>query len=131
MPVGKLTPPEHWPDKIQDLWKQTHDNLQRKNLDASLTMARTALQLLLRTFDAQGNSLKKEIDDLFGKNLLPQIMKDWSDELRLLANSCIHPEIDSDSPDEQDVQDLVNFLDYLLVYLLNLPKKIEEFRSRK
>ncbi len=59
-------------------------------------------------------------------------MKDWANEVRLLANESAHP--DAPVPADvtpQDVKDIVGFLDLLLVYLYDLPKQIENYRQRK
>ena len=42
-----------------------------KNWDAAALMARSALQAALRDHQAQGRSLKQEIDDLASKGILP------------------------------------------------------------
>jgi hypothetical protein len=58
-------------------------------------------------------------------------MKDWADEVRLLANESAHP--DAPIPTNlipEDAQDVVNFLDLLLAYLYDLPKQIEGYRQR-
>jgi len=59
-------------------------------------------------------------------------MKDWADEVRLLANESAHPDahVPADMTPE-DSKDTVNFLDSLLAYLYDLPKQIENFRQRK
>jgi hypothetical protein len=54
-------------------------------------MARSAVQLATRYQEAQGKSLKAEIDDLADRRILPPIMKEWSHEVRELANDAAHP----------------------------------------
>jgi len=50
-------------------------------------------QIVLRENNAQGRTLKNEIDDLASKGILPTIMKDWSDNIRELGNDAAHPRI--------------------------------------
>lgn len=130
-PIGKPEPSEHWPESVSRFWVQAHDSETNKNLDAANLMARSALQATLRDKAAIGNNLKEEINDLANKGLLPTIMKEWADEVRLLANESAHPKSTSEVPDKKDVRDVLNFLDNLLVYLYDLPHGIEEFRKRK
>lgn len=130
-PVGKPEPSEKWPKTIGRFWVQAHENETNENWDAATVMARSALQAALRNQQAEGGNLKEEIDDLLQKGILPKIMKEWSDEIRLLGNESAHPNDSSQPPSEKDVRDVINFLDYLLMYLFDLPSQIQEFRERK
>ena len=94
-------------------------------------MARSALQLALRDNDAQGNTLKREIEDLAAKGILPPIMKDWSDNVRELGNESAHPRPGQPAIAQIDAKDIVQFLDFLLEYLYTLPKRINDYRTRK
>lgn len=123
--------PEHWPKEVQRLWLQASRSLSSENWDATVVMARSALQVALRDQEAVGSNLKQEIKDLASKGLLPPIMREWSDEVRLLGNDSAHPEIGSEGASPEDAKDVVEFLDYLLEYLYDVPKRINEFRRRK
>ncbi len=94
-------------------------------------MIRSVLQIALRLNGAAGENLKEEIDNLARKGILPPIMKEWADELRLLGNDSAHPQAKQVQQEPQDVKDALEFLDYLLQYLYDLPKQIEKYRSRK
>lgn len=122
--------PEHWPEAIKRYWIQAHRNLKDENWDAGAVMARSALQLVLRDNKASGKSLKDEIEDLASKGILPPVMKDWANELRQLGNISAHPNIDTPSATPEDTLDIVYYLDFLLEYLYDLPKKIADFRKR-
>jgi hypothetical protein len=59
-------------------------------------------------------------------------MAEWSHEVRLLANESAHPDALAPPPvTPQDAKDIVNFLDFLLFYLYDLPKQISDYRKRK
>lgn len=58
-------------------------------------------------------------------------MKEWSDEVRLLGNQSAHPDNVSGAPSAQDVHAVINFMDYLFMYLFDLPSQIQEYRKRK
>jgi len=95
-------------------------------------MARSAVQFVMRDKKAKNGALKDQIDDLVSKGVLHPLMKDWADEVRIVANESAHP--DAPIPDDatpQDSRDIVNFLDLLLSYTYDLPKQIENFRKRK
>jgi len=58
-------------------------------------------------------------------------MKEWSHEVRELANDSAHPEPNAPPTDPQDAEDIVQFLDFLLMYLYDLPKHISDYRKRR
>lgn len=122
--------PEYWPEPVGRNWLQAKRNLKDENWDAAALMARSALQATLREHKAQGNNLKKEIDDLANKGILPPIMKDWSDQVRELGNDTAHPDPNQGPTNPQDAKDVVQFLDSLLQYLYTLPHRIEKYRNR-
>jgi hypothetical protein len=128
---AKPEPSENWPDGMKRFWIQAHDSLKRENWDAANVMARSALQFVVREKKANGKDLKAQIVDLTTQGVLHPLMKDWADEVRLLANESAHP--DAPIPTNlipEDAQDVVNFLDLLLAYLYDLPKQIEGYRQR-
>jgi len=94
-------------------------------------MAGSALQLALRLEGAEGATLSKEVKDLSAKGILPQIMVEWANEVRWLRNPATHPLPGQEETDPKDARDIVRFLDFLLEYLLDLPKRINELRDRK
>jgi len=101
-----------------------------ENWDAAAVMARSALQFVVRERGAIGANLKSEINDLATKGVLHPLMQEWSHEVRELGNDSAHPK-PADVPTEpQDARDIVNFLDFLLSYLYDLPKRISEYRKR-
>jgi len=128
---GPSRVPEAWPPEVGRFWQQARRALGRGDLDAASVMARSALQATLRAKEAKGNSLRDEINDLAARGLLPPVMKEWAHELRLLGNSSAHPKLDGEPPDDKDVKDVVEFLEYLLSYLFTLPDRIEKYRGRK
>jgi len=130
-PIGRPTAPEHWPDEIRRSWEQAHDSLNHENWDAAAVMARSALQAAFRRQGAKGRTLNDETASLAAQGILPPIMKEWSTELRLLANDSAHPDQDQEATNPQDARDVVEFLDYLLEYLYNLPKSIGDYRKRR
>ena len=127
---GKREPSENWPEGMKRFWVQAHDSMVNENWDAAAVMARSALQFVVRERGAIGANLKSEINDLATKGVLHPLMQEWSHEVRELGNDSAHPK-PADVPTEpQDARDIVNFLDFLLSYLYDLPKRISEYRKR-
>ncbi len=94
-------------------------------------MARSALQGALRGQGAKGRDLKQEIVNLASQGILPPLMWEWFDEVRELGNDATHPGADSKGTSAADARDIVEFLDYLLQYLYELPKAISDYRERR
>ena len=94
-------------------------------------MARSALQVALREHGAKGRSLKDEIDDLAARGILPPHMKEWAHELRALGNESAHPEAVGSESSADDVRDVIEFLDFLLRYLYDLPHEIKQYHERR
>jgi hypothetical protein len=128
---AKPEPSENWPEGMRRFWIQAHHSLAHENWDAANVMARSAVQFVVREKGAKEGKLKAQINDLASKGVLHPLMKDWADEVRIVANESAHPEapIPEDAT-PQDSRDIVNFLDLLLTYLYDLPKEIENFRKR-
>ena len=130
-PIGKPKPSENWPSDAQRFWTQAKNSLKNENWDAAPVMARSALQIALRDKGASGKTLYAEIEDLANKGVLHPLMKDWSTEVRELANDSAHPKPNAPPTDPQDARDIVKFLDLLLLYLYDLPKDISDYRERR
>jgi hypothetical protein len=130
-PTGKPDPSEDWPDAVQRYWIQAQDSVKNENWDAATIMARSALQFAVRDKGAQGKNLKAEIEDLATKGVLHPLMKDWSNEVRELANDSAHPDPNAPPTQPQDARDITQFLDFLLMYLYDLPKHISDYRERR
>jgi len=123
--------PDHWPEAIGRHWLQAKRSLKDENWDAAAVMARSALQLALREQGATGRTLYDEIDDLANKGTLPSIMREWAHEVRGLGNDSAHPALDQAATDPRDARDIVQFLDFFLEYSYSLPKKINDYRTRR
>lgn len=130
-PLSQVRAPDHWPADVQRYWKQAHGSIIANNWDAAALMARSALQCVMREQGAKGKNLYQEIEDLKTRGQLPEIMKDFAEEVRELGNDSAHPKVGMEETTEKDAKDVVEFLDIVLDYLYNLPKKINDYRSRR
>jgi hypothetical protein len=113
--------PPHWPQAVQRYWVQAQRNLQDENWDA----------VALREKQAHGKTLKDEIDDLASKGILPPLVKDRSDNVRELGNVSAHPHPRQPGTARVHARDIVQFLNFPLEYLYTLPRRIEDYRSRR
>ena len=130
-PLKLSKAPEEFPADVGRYWMQAHRSLSEENWDAAAVMARSSLQIALRSFKAEGKNLKEEIDSVADSGLLPPIMKDWSHNVRELGNDSAHPEPGQAPTDPNDANDIVQFMDYLLEYLYTLPTRISKYQKRR
>lgn len=130
-PLGKAKPSENWPPDVQRFWTQAHESLGIESYDASAVMARSAVQAAMRDKGAVGKDLYNEIEDLAKKGDLPPLMKEWSHEVRVLGNDAAHPKTNTPPATPEDARDVVQFLDSLLVYLYDFPKRISDYWQRR
>jgi len=130
--AGKPEPSKNLPEGMKRFWVQAHDSLRAENWDAANVMARSALQFVVRERGAKEAKLRDQIDDLAAQGILHPLMREWAHEVRLLANESAHPDAPTPlEPVPQDAKDIVNFLDFLLLYLYDLPQQIAAYRKRK
>jgi hypothetical protein len=130
-PLGKAKPSENWPLDTQRFWSQAHESLEIENWDAAAVMARSAVQVTMRDKGAVGKDLYGEIEDLAAKGNLPPLVKEWSHEVRVLGNDSAHPKPNAPPTTPEDARDIVQFLDSLLMYLYDYPKRISDYRARR
>lgn len=127
----KPKPSENLSAEMARFWVQAHQSLSAEACDAAAVMTRSALQLALREHSGKGKRLVDQIEDLAARGLLPPNVKEWATEIRLLGNDAAHPEPGQDAPEPVDVQQAVDFLDFLLYYLYDLPAKVKKYRTRR
>jgi hypothetical protein len=130
-PLGKAQPSKNWPPNVQRFWTQAHESLAIENWDAAAVMARSAVQVTMRHKGAVGKDLYAEIENLATNGDLPPLMKEWSHEVRVLGNDSAHPEPNAEPTTAEDARDIIQFLDSLLQYLYDFPKKISDYRQRR
>ena len=106
-------------------------SIEGENWTAAALMARSAIQLVLRAHGAEGKNLKQEIDNLADQGLLIPIMKDWSHEVREIGNEGTHPQPGGTGTNEKDARAVVEFLNFMMKVLYDLPHSIEKFRQDK
>jgi hypothetical protein len=130
-PLKVSSAPSHWPDDVGRYWIQARRSIETESWDAAAIVIRSALQLAVRYKDAKGKTLQQEVSNLVETGLLPPLMEEWSTEVRLLGNEGTHPKPGAQGVQEQDVKDMMRFLESLLEYLFTLPHRIEQYRKRK
>jgi len=126
-PTEPKTPP-HLPDNIRNFYLQAVSSIRLKNWDASAIMSRKVLEIATKTLDPQiSGGLKKRINELASKTIIPESIKDWAHQIRLEGNIAAH----EDKPVEpKDAEDILSFTELFLMYTFTLPGMLEERKSK-
>lgn len=123
--------PEHWPADIGRYWLEAKRGTLVSNWESAAVMARSALQMALRAKGATGGNFHQEIDSLTKIGVLPPLMNEWAKEVKALGNESAHPEPGQAPANPEDVRDIIQYLEFLLEYLYDLPHQIDKYRKRR
>lgn len=126
-PSREVNTLKHLPEKVERAFLSAIENMKSAHgADAAAIMFRRAIENAIKIAypDAKGSLIKK-IDTLAEQRILPEIMKDWAHQIRLIGNDGAH---EIEGVTQQDVTAAYNFTDAFLRYLITLP---EEVRLRR
>jgi len=125
--------PPHVPEPAQTFFLQAVDlaaNLE--TLDAAAIMTRRTLEAAIDAKGVAAPTLKKRIDELVEKNLVPADIAELADHIRLIGNEAAHGDqaLAGNPQAQENVQELLDFTRIVLMYLFTLPRMIEKARER-
>ena len=95
---------------------------------AFVIMIRRALDLLCKQEGATGNNLYEKIIDLGKKELIPKVLSDMADTIRLIGNDRAHD--DNEILKENDLDVLDDFYSSIIEYVYIGPRKVELLRQK-
>lgn len=95
---------------------------------AFVIMIRRALELLCKHEKAEGNNLSKRIQDLGRKKIIPKVLSEMADTIRLLGNDNAHD--NNNALDQHELELLDNFYSTIIEYVYIGPKKIELLKNK-
>lgn len=97
---------------------------------ASCAMFRRALQSSLLELGADKD--KDLIEQINSLGNLPDDLKDWAHQIRIFGNWGAHPDKDNlKDVNEEDVEEVYDFVAKFFVYTFIMPKKVEISRKRR
>jgi hypothetical protein len=129
---SKWEPPQHWETQLASAYEQAVKAVDCKSWDAAATMARRAVQVITRSFLPKSTAdLRAEIDELVKRQELPKSMGEWAHEVRLLGNVGAHPDAVVTGASEADARQVLTYVGYLILYLIDIPQEIAEHKKRQ
>jgi hypothetical protein len=104
--------------------------LKVRNLDGAICIMalRRTLEKMCKLKEAEGKTLSLKLKDLQNKKILPPIMDQISDILRIEGNSAAHADDVDFTP--ENVRLMIDFTQVILDYVYTLPAKIERAQIR-
>lgn len=115
------------PQKIKEAYESA---LKTKSIDkfVCLMALRRTLELLLKDKGATKWGLKDKIEELAAKGILPDTLKEASSLAKLLGDTAAHDkELEID---EYDVDDIAEFIGFIIEYWYTIPDKINICKKR-
>lgn len=115
------------PQKIKEAYEAA---LKTKGIDkyVCLMALRRTLELMLNDRGATRWGLKKKIEEIAEKGLLPDTLKEASSLTKILGDTAAH---DKDLKiDQYDVEAMAEFIGFIIEYLYIIPDKINNYKER-
>lgn len=121
--------PEHLSPAVQKALTAAETNFDLPHCeDASATMFRRAIDVAIREKHPKVTGmLKPRIDKLNKEGFIPDAMKAWTDEIRLIGNDGAH---EPEGVDRSELAVLRAFTDAFLRYYISLPFEVELRRGK-
>lgn len=115
------------PSKVKEAYGAA---LKTKGIDkyVCLMALRRTLELILKDKGATKWGLKDKIEEIAEKGLLPDTLKEASSLTKILGDSAAHDK-DMDI-DQQDVESMAEFVEFIIEYLYVVPDKINSYKER-
>ena len=95
-------------------------------------MCRRAIQASSKDFEAAGDKLIHQIDDLAKKGKITEPLKDMAHQIRKIGNDGAHPDDDLlKEVTANDAAEIVEFVREYLAHVYIMPRKLKDMKKRK
>jgi hypothetical protein len=118
-------------DAIPAIIKGAFEGAQKtKSIDNNVCLMalRRTLELIMNDRGATSRNLMKKIEEIAEKGMLPDALKEASGITRILGNSAAHGM--ADGIDQDDVNRMVELIEYIIEYLYVIPDKISRYKKK-
>lgn len=125
-PVNQLSSDKGIPDKVKKAYEAA---LKVKNIDMNICLIalRRTLELLLKDQGATSWGLKSMIEEVAGKGVLPDSLKEASSLTKMLGDTAAHDKEMEIS--QHDVESMSEFVNYIIEYIYVVPQKISAYKE--
>lgn len=112
------------PERPRTYLKQAVESMHAPS--GAIMLSASAVDSMLKIHGYKNGSLYSRIELAVKDNIITEKMAAWAHKVRLDANDERHADEDSDLPDSDDAQNVIEFSLSLAQYLFVLPSRIEE-----
>lgn len=121
--------PDHCPEDIGRIYVGARLALERGELDAAGMMIRKVLEVATkRVIPENSGTLAGRIDEMAKANLIPEAVKSWAHQIRIIGNEAAHEAVE---PPRSEVAEAVEFTDAFLIYVFTMPERVRKRQSRR
>jgi len=122
-PVSIPSASKDIPKEARDIYIEALRCFDVKAWNAAATMCRRAVQECVLDKGGTGKTLYNQIDDLAGRRVITEDIKDWAHELRLLGRDGAHADVLTDVG-EEEAKFAIEFTEELLNYVYVLKARL-------
>ncbi|AVO46923.1 DUF4145 domain-containing protein [Phreatobacter cathodiphilus] len=121
--------PDHCPEDIGRVYIGARMALLRGELDAAGMLIRKVLEVATkRVLPQSTGTLASRIDEMAKGNLIPEAVKSWAHQIRIIGNDAAH---DAGEPPKAEVAEAIEFADAFLIYVFTMPERVRQRHSRR
>lgn len=121
--------PDHCPEDIARIYVGARLAFGRGELDAAGMMVRKVLEVATKQVLPENNgTLASRIDEMAKANLIPEAVKSWAHQIRIIGNEAAH---DAVEPPKSEVAEAIEFADAFLIYVFTMPERVRQRHSRR
>lgn len=121
--------PEHTPDDIARLFKQAASAQSRQEFEAAGFLYGKTLEASIKKLapDVIG-TLSQRIDRLAEAAMLPEDVRKWAHEIRIIRNDAVHETVE---PPPEEITAMGEFAEAFLLFMFTMRRKYEERKSKE
>lgn len=126
--VSKI--PKHLPKRVERAFVQAEKNMAMDDCaEAAVIMYRRTLEISIASHALEiiGKNLSQKIDNLQARGIIPESVKDWAHEVRMIGNDGAH---EIEGVERSDAEAAQAFTTAFLQYLISLPEEIKLRRQK-
>ena len=118
------------PSPIGDAASEAYACYSIRSYRAAILLARSVVEAVAKNQGVTDGPLVKKIDALEEQRVISPLMKETAHEIRLVGNEMAHGDF-VEAVDEEECDDVLNFMSALLDAVYQQPAKLTRFREQR
>ena len=117
------------PENIKPAHEQALMSCNASLYEPCVLMCRKSLELVCKTFKAEGKTLYKRLEALKELGHIDNRLLSWAHEIRSIGNEAAH-DLEY-TIDKENAKDCLDLTEAILIYIFSLGERFENFKNRK